>query len=70
MKIIVPPHPSPNGALGYNYGAELPFTNGFDIKHYLFELKIAYQAWANEEGYSDFMEFIDIFVNIVIIIAN
>lgn len=59
VKIISPQLPSPNGAMGYNYGADLPFTNGFNIKHYIFELKLAYQKWVNEPGYEEFMELID-----------
>lgn len=60
VKIISPQLPSPNGALGYAYGAELPFTNGFDIKHYKFELRLAYENWTKEPFYRDFMEFIDL----------
>ena len=60
IKIMSPQLGSPNGANGFCYGAELPFTNAFDIKHYKFELRLAYQAWANEPYYRDFVEFVDV----------
>lgn len=58
VKIVAPYLLSPNGGMGANYGSDLPFTNGFDIKHYIMELHIAYQEWVNEEGYRDFMELV------------
>lgn len=58
VKVIAPYLPSQHGGCSYSSGAHSPFTNGLDITHYIMELNLAYQAWANEDGYKDFMEFI------------
>ena len=58
IKIIAPPVPSVNGGMGNNYGADIPFTDGFDILIYLTELNMAYESLSLENGYNDFVEFI------------
>ena len=49
-----------NGGIGSNYGAQLPFTDVYEIHHYCKELDLAYEAWCLEEENKDFMEFISI----------
>ena len=58
VKIVSPYPPSVTGGCGFSYGAQPPYADRFDLLHYLFELNIAYQAWANEEEYRDFVEFV------------
>ena len=58
VKIVSPYPPSVTGGCGFSYGAQPPYADRFDLLHYLFELNIAYQAWANEERYRDFVEFV------------
>lgn len=60
VKVIAPPLPSLKGGIGSNYGADLPLTDCYELEHYNFELNTAYQAWALEDGYKDFMEFINL----------
>ena len=50
----------PNGAPRYGHGCDLPLNDYMDIVHYKKELDLAYQAWCLEDGYKDFMEFINI----------
>ena len=58
VKIMSPPQGSVKGGVGNNYGAELPFTNNAEIDHYNMELSLAYNNWAMEENYKDFLEFV------------
>lgn len=51
---------SVNGGVGWNYGASKPFSDQASINEYRKELSLAYEAWTLEDGYKDFMEFIDI----------
>ena len=60
VKIIGQPLGSVNGGMGANYGAQLPLTDHYDIIHYKMELSKCYQEWCLEDGYKDFMEFIDL----------
>ena len=60
VKIMGLPLGSINGGVGSNYGSSLPFTDDFEIQHYKKELDLAYEAWCMEDGYKDFMEFINI----------
>ena len=59
IKLACPYLPSVTGGCAANYGARMPYSNVFDLIHYIMELKIAYQAWANEDAYKDFLEFVD-----------
>ena len=60
IKVMAAQLPSCRGGMGANYGASLPFCHYYEIAHYLFELNLAYQEWALEDGYKDFMEFINL----------
>jgi hypothetical protein len=60
VKIIAPYLQSQNGGCAYSSGAHSPFTNEFDITHYTMELNLAYQDWANEDAYKDFVECISV----------
>ncbi len=60
VKILGQPGHSMNGGMGANYGAELPFTDSYEILHYNKELDLAYQAWCLEDGWKDYMEFINL----------
>ena len=60
VRIMGLPLNSLNGGTGANYGAELPLTDKYELVHYRKELDLAYQAWCQEDGYRDFMEFINI----------
>ena len=50
----------PNNAYRFARGCDLPWNNVMDIIHYKKELDLAYQAWCLEDGYKDFMEFINL----------
>ncbi len=58
ITLVAPPIPSIFGGTGNNYGAELPFTDNYDITHYIMELNMAYESLANEDGYKDFVDFV------------
>jgi len=60
VKIIAPPLDSSKGGIGSNYGAELPLTDYYEMVHYKMELNLAYQNFALEENYKDFLEFINL----------
>ena len=59
IKVACPYLPSVTGGCAVSYGARMPYSNVFDLIHYIMELKLAYQAWANEDAYKDFLEFVD-----------
>ncbi len=58
VKIIAPPIGSINGGCGNAYGAELPITDTYFNTEYIMELNKAYEKWANEPKYRDFLEFV------------
>lgn len=60
VRIMGQPGHSVNGGMGASYGAELPLTDSYEISHYEKELDLAYQAWCKEDGWKDFMEFINL----------
>lgn len=60
VKILAPPLPSVKGGIGSNYGAELPLADCYELIHYTMELNLAYQNWALENEYKDFVEFINL----------
>lgn len=60
VKILAPCLSSVNGGTGFSYGANMIYANLYDYTHYIMELHLAYQAWANEEGYRDFIELIGV----------
>ena len=59
IKVVCPYLPSVTGGCAASYGARMPYSNVFGLIHYVMELKIAYQAWANDPEYKDFLEFVD-----------
>lgn len=60
VKLMGLPMWSVNGGIGHSFGAILPLTDLYELIHYKMELNKAYQAWCLEDGYRDFMEFVDI----------
>lgn len=60
VKVLAPYLSSTNGGCGYSYGANMIYANLFDFTHYIMELNLAYQAWANDIQYRDFLEMISI----------
>ena len=58
VKIIAPYLASTNGGCGYNYGANMIYSDWYYLTHYIMELNLAYQAWANEEDYCGFLELV------------
>lgn len=60
VKILAPFLASMNGGTGFNYGANMIYANLYDFTHYIMELNLAYQAWANEDDYKDFLELISV----------
>lgn len=60
IKIMSNPLLSVYGGMGSSYGAELPFTNAYDITHYVMELNLAYKGLAESKGYNEFLEYINL----------
>ena len=60
IKIMGVQVPSITGGNGANNGAELPYSDDYGLTKFVFALNRAYEAWANEEAYRDFLEFINI----------
>ncbi len=59
IKLVSMALPSINGGMGSNYGAEIPFTDCYDIIHYVMELNLMYKNLAKEDKYKDFIEYVD-----------
>jgi len=60
IKIMGLELPSVTGGTGASYGAELPYCDEYGLTKFVFELNRCYEAWANEEKYRDFLEFINV----------
>lgn len=60
IKVMGYPLPSPNGGCGANYGATLPHCDYYGSVRFRMEMNLAYRAWANEEEYKNFVEYINI----------
>ena len=52
--------PSIIGGCGANYGAVRPYCDSYGIAVYVMELNKQYEAWTKEDGYKDFMGFVNI----------
>ena len=52
--------PSQNGGMGSSYGAKPPYCDKYGYTRFTFELNLLYEELCNEEGYSDFLEFVNI----------
>jgi hypothetical protein len=60
VKIMGIQLPSLNGGLATNYGASGGYSEVYGNIRTVFGMNLAYQAWANESAYSDFVEFINL----------
>lgn len=60
VKIIGVAVPSVTGGMGANYGAVLPYCDDYGLTKFVMDLNIAYEEWAQEEKYKDFVEFINL----------
>lgn len=60
IKVMGYPLASVNGGCGANYGAVLPHCDDYGSVIFRMEMNIAYQAWAREAPYCDFVEFINV----------
>ena len=52
--------PSVNGGTGQSYGASSQYANWYGLVRAVMNMNLAYQAMANEEEFSSYVEFIDI----------
>ena len=52
--------PSVNGGTGHSYGANSQYSNWYGLVRAVMNMNLAYQAMANEEEFSSYVEFIDI----------
>ena len=52
--------PSPIGGMGANYGSNQALSDWYGMTVSALNLKLAYQEIANEDGYSDFVSFVDV----------
>ena len=60
IRIMGIPLPSLNGGTGANYGANGNYADMYGLIRGVFGLNLAYQEFANREGYKDFVEFINV----------
>ncbi len=60
VKIMGLQVPSLNGGMGNGYGGKLPYCDTYGMTRYVLELNRVYEAWCNDDKYSDFTEFINI----------
>lgn len=51
---------SQNGGAGANHGAEMPCCDDYGYTRYVFEYNKAFQEWALEPEYKDFVEFVNV----------
>ena len=52
--------PSITGGCGTNYGAVRPYCDVYGVATYTLEMNLQYEAWTKEEGYKDFMDFVNV----------
>ena len=60
VRIMNVPLSSLHGGGGWNNGAAKPLSDRPSSLYYQKELSLAYENWTKEEGYRDFMEYIDV----------
>ena len=60
IRIMGIPLPSLNGGTGANYGANGEYADMYGLVRGVFGLNLAYQEFANREGYRDFVEFVNV----------
>ena len=51
--------PSVTGGMS-QYGAKLPYCDDYGMTRFVMDLNLAYEEWTKEDGYRDFMEFVNI----------
>ena len=51
---------SVNGGAGTSYGARLPYCDDYGYMHFTMLLNKAYEDWANEDNYKNYMEFVNL----------
>ncbi|MBQ8426405.1 MAG: hypothetical protein IJX16_01440 [Clostridia bacterium] len=60
VKVMMSQLPSSKGGIGSNYGAHPLLTDYYKSVMYHLECNLAYQNWVLQDGYKDFMEFINV----------
>ena len=60
VKIMGPNGISLNGGMGHSYGCRSPLSDWYEILYYAHELELAYQEMAEEDGWKDFVEVLNI----------
>ena len=60
IKIMGTMMPSVTGGIGANYGAVMPYCDGYNLRRFVLHLNELYQELANEKTYCDFVEHINI----------
>lgn len=56
MGIIMP---ATTGGVGWNYGAVMPYCDGYNLRRFVLRLNELFNEWAKEDGYSNFVEYIN-----------
>ncbi len=56
MGIIMP---ATTGGVGWNYGAVMPYCDGYNLRRFVLRLNELFSEWTKEEGYSEFVEYIN-----------
>lgn len=59
VKVIGVQVPSVTGGMA-QYGAKLPYCDTYGMTRFAMDLGLSYEAWTKEEGYCDFMEYINL----------
>ncbi len=59
LKVMGTIMPGTTGGVGWNYGAVMPYCDGYNLRRFVLRLNELYQEWANEPEYSDFVEYIN-----------
>lgn len=52
--------PSVHGGTGWSYGAIPPYCDRYGLVRYVMELNLAYDSWAREPEYCDFVEYVNV----------
>lgn len=60
LKMMAQNPPSLNGGMGANYGATGGYSDSYGMLNTILRMNEVYQNFANSEGYSDFVEFVNV----------
>lgn len=60
IKVMGYPLSSVNGGCGSNYGAVIPHCDDYGSVRFRMEMNLAYNTWAQEDSYRDFVDFINV----------